>query len=112
MRLLPENGVRIVVVRRCLVSSDDIFFLEFQDARAQPLSTFSIDVDGASYANVRRFLQENRLPPRDAVRIEELINNFSVDYPKPQGSDPYTITTESATSRDRPGERGPVPFAR
>lgn len=77
----------------------------FLDAQANPLSTFSIDVDGASYANVRRFLQENRLPPRDAVRIEELINNFSFDYPKPQGADPFTITTESATTPWNPDTR-------
>lgn len=77
----------------------------FLDARANPLSTFSIDVDGASYANVRRFLRENRLPPRDAVRIEELVNNFAFDYPKPHGSDPFTITTESATTPWNPDTR-------
>jgi len=50
-----------------------------------PLSTFSIDVDTASYSNVRRFLNSNRLPPRDAVRIEELVNYFSYNYPAPDG---------------------------
>ena len=50
---------------------------DFQSVSQEPLSTFSIDVDTASYANVRRFLNENRLPPKDAVRIEELINYFS-----------------------------------
>ena len=59
-----------------------------------PLSTFSIDVDTASYANVRRFLMDGSLPPADAVRIEELINYFRFDYPQPGGQDPFSITTE------------------
>ena len=50
----------------------------------EPVSTFSVDVDTASYSNVRRFLSEGRLPPRDAVRIEEMINYFRYDYPLPQ----------------------------
>jgi Ca-activated chloride channel family protein len=66
----------------------------FLDAIEYPLSTFSIDVDGASYSNVRRFLNEGRLPPRDAVRIEEMINYFSYDYPQPSGQHPFSVTTE------------------
>jgi Ca-activated chloride channel homolog len=58
------------------------------------LSTFSIDVDSASYSNVRRFLNEGRLPPVDAVRIEELINYFRFDYPEPRSGAPVSITTE------------------
>ncbi len=61
-----------------------------------PLSTFSIDVDTASYANVRRFLNEGRLPPADAVRIEELVNYFTYAYPPPAGPDPFSVTTEVA----------------
>ena len=61
-----------------------------------PLSTFSIDVDTASYANVRRFLTDGALPPADAVRIEELINYFRFDYPQPTGDEPFSITTELA----------------
>ena len=53
---------------------------QFRRPAEQPLSTFSIDVDTASYANVRRFLNDGRLPPADAVRIEELINYFHFDY--------------------------------
>lgn len=68
----------------------------FRSARNQPLSTFSIDVDTASYANVRRFLNEDRMPPRDAVRIEELINYFSYDYPQPRGDDPFSANIEVA----------------
>lgn len=57
-------------------------------------STFSIDVDNASYSNIRRFIQEGVAPHPDAVRIEEMINYFSYDYPLPEGEHPFTITTE------------------
>jgi Ca-activated chloride channel homolog len=66
----------------------------FLAAATNPLSTFSIDVDTASYANVRRFLTEGRLPPKDAVRIEELVNYFRYEYPEPAGDSPFSITTE------------------
>jgi len=75
-----------------------IYENSFQDARTSPLSTFSIDVDGASYSNTRRFLQEGQLPPADAVRLEEFINYFDYDYPQPTGSDPFSITTEVAAT--------------
>ena len=61
-----------------------------------PRSTFSIDVDTASYANVRRFLGQGTRPPKDAVRIEELINYFSYDYPQPHGEQPFSISLEVA----------------
>ena len=67
----------------------------FETARA-PLSTFSIDVDTASYANVRRYLNDGQLPPADAVRIEELINYFDYDYPQPIGDVPFSVNTEVA----------------
>ncbi len=61
----------------------------------RPLSTFSVDVDTASYSNIRRFLmQQKRLPPKDAVRIEECINYFSYDYPQPEGKMPLRATVE------------------
>lgn len=63
---------------------------------AEPLSTFSIDVDTASYSNVRRFLQEGSLPPADAVRSEELINYFDYAHPRPQGADPLAVHAEVA----------------
>ena len=66
----------------------------FSPARAEPLSTFSIDVDTASYANVRRFLRDGALPPADAVRIEELVNYFDYDYPKPTENQPFSIYAE------------------
>ena len=65
----------------------------FLTVGANPLSTFAIDVDAASYANVRRFLTEGRMPPADAVRVEELINYFPYDYPAPTGEHPFSVTT-------------------
>lgn len=61
---------------------------------AEPLSTFSIDVDAASYSNMRRYVSKGQMPPSDAIRTEELVNYFSYSYPKPTGSDPVSITTE------------------
>jgi Ca-activated chloride channel family protein len=69
---------------------------EFQRVADQPLSTFSIDVDTASYSNVRRFLNEGRLPPKDAVRIEELINYFTYDYEPPHDGTPFATSMEAA----------------
>lgn len=68
----------------------------FLETIRAPLSTFSIDVDTASYANVRRFLNQGSLPPRDAVRIEELINYFEYDYPQPEGNLPFSVNSEVA----------------
>jgi Ca-activated chloride channel family protein len=66
----------------------------FKDAQANPLSTFSIDVDNASYSNIRRYINEGQLPPVDAVRIEEMINYFKYDYPETNGEHPFSVTTE------------------
>ncbi|HEX8476463.1 MAG TPA: VWA domain-containing protein [Pyrinomonadaceae bacterium] len=68
----------------------------FYEVARAPLSTFSIDVDTASYSNTRRFINEGQLPPPDAVRIEELINYFSYAYEQPTGSAPFSVTTEVA----------------
>jgi len=68
---------------------------EFKRVASEPLSTFSIDVDTASYANVRRFLNDGQLPPPDAVRIEELVNYFKYDYPEPDGGSPFSVTVEA-----------------
>jgi Ca-activated chloride channel family protein len=75
---------------------DHIDESRFHRVEADPLSTFSIDVDTASYANVRRFLTDGGLPPAGAVRIEELINYFRFDYPQPSDGAPFSITTEFA----------------
>jgi len=68
-------------------------------------STFSIDVDTASYANVRRFLTRNMLPPPDAVRIEEMVNYFSYDYPQPEGEIPFSVNMEVADAPWKPSHR-------
>jgi Ca-activated chloride channel family protein len=69
----------------------------FLNVADQPLSTFSIDVDTASYANVRRFMTGGQLPPRDAVRLEELVNYFSYDYGAPAGDRPFATNIEVAS---------------
>ena len=66
----------------------------FKSPVKDPLSTFSIDVDAASYSNIRRFINQGEMPPKDAVRIEEMINYFNYNYPKPTRNDPVRITTE------------------
>ena len=71
----------------------------------KPLSTFSIDVDTASYSNVRRFLHLGQLPPKDAVRLEELLNYFTFDYPQPRDGSPFTVTTALAEAPWNPRHR-------
>ena len=68
----------------------------FKEVINNPLSTFSIDVDRASYSNVRRFLNNNQMPYKDAVRIEEMINYFDYDYPQPDNGDPFSVNLEMA----------------
>lgn len=68
----------------------------FRNVKNNPLSTFSIDVDNASYSNIRRFINNGQLPPPDAVRIEEMINYFRYDYPEPRGEHPFSVYTELA----------------
>ena len=70
---------------------------QFAAVTDKPVSTFSIDVDTASYANVRRFLTQDQLPPPNAVRLEELINYFRYEYPEPkEGADPFSVSMEVA----------------
>jgi Ca-activated chloride channel family protein len=76
---------------------------DFKSVKANPLSTLSVDVDRASYSNIRRFLNMGQKPPADAVRIEEMINYFDYDYPQPKGSDPIAIVTEMI---DCPWQKG------
>jgi Ca-activated chloride channel homolog len=66
----------------------------FLSVQNQPLSTFSVDVDTASYSNSRRFLAEGTLPPKDAIRIEEWVNYFAYDYARPTGNAPFAVNTE------------------
>jgi Ca-activated chloride channel homolog len=75
---------------------DNIVENSFLAATQNPLSTFSIDVDEAAYSNVRRFIQNGTMPPKGAVRIEEMINYFDYDYAAPQNDDPFAVHTEIA----------------
>jgi Ca-activated chloride channel family protein len=77
----------------------------FLNAREQPLSTFAVDVDTASYANVRRFLNQQTLPPPGAVRIEEMVNYFRYDYLPPTDEHPFAVHTEVATCPWEPRHR-------
>jgi Ca-activated chloride channel family protein len=77
----------------------------FKNVRNNPLSTFSIDVDNASYSNIRRFINMGQLPPADAVRIEEMINYFKYDYPEPNGEHPFSVYTELAACPWNPGHQ-------
>jgi Ca-activated chloride channel family protein len=94
-------------VRMQLPAADREHYAAIKDngvvaAAEQPFSTFSVDVDTGSYANVRRFLNEGRLPPPDAVRVEEMLNYFPYQYAEPQVVDgrraPFGVTTEVAAS--------------
>ena len=77
----------------------------FLDVRQNPLSTFSIDVDTASYSNVRRFLRQRALPPQDAVRIEELVNYFPYHYAPPDDGAPFSVHAETAACPWAPRHR-------
>jgi secreted protein with Ig-like and vWFA domain/anti-sigma factor RsiW len=77
----------------------------FLPAATNPLSTFSIDVDTASYANVRRFINSGSLPPKDAVRVEEMINYFSYDYREPEGDKPFSIDVDATSCPWEPSHR-------
>ncbi len=68
----------------------------FESPKTAPLSTFSIDVDNASYTNVRRFINNGQKVPKDAVRVEEMVNFFKYTYPQPQNNKPFSINTEYA----------------
>lgn len=84
---------------------DHIVDNPFLDAGQNPLSTFSIDVDTASYSNVRRFLDQGRRPPKDAVRIEELINYFDYDYKGPTDDSSFAVNFELTEAPWKPEHR-------
>lgn len=77
----------------------------FHEASKNPLSTFSIDVDAASYSNVRRFINNGQRPPKDAVRIEEMVNYFDYDYEQPKNEDPFAVITEISTAPWNPNHK-------
>jgi Ca-activated chloride channel family protein len=119
MAVAPMPAPRTMIRRELQVAAGDVAPPEeperegydairenaFLAVRDQPLSTFSIDVDTASYANVRRFVDESRLPPKDAVRIEELINYFPYRYPDPKGDVPFSVNTEVSVAPWNPAHR-------
>jgi len=70
----------------------------FESSSVNPVSTFSIDVDNAAYTNIRRLINNGQKVPKDAVRVEEMINFFKYDYPKPTDSHPFSINTEYSDS--------------
>lgn len=70
---------------------------DFLEVKNNALSTFSIDVDAASYSNIRRFIDQGQMPPKDAVRIEEMVNYFTYDYAQPSDDTPFAIATELST---------------
>ena len=100
-RLGPTASIPTPNTERYTHQTDNLFQL----TKDSPLSTFSIDVDTASYANVRRFLRDGMLPPTDAVRIEELVNYFSYAYPEPKTGEPLSVTTETAATPWAPEHR-------
>lgn len=67
---------------------------DFMTVKSTPMSTMSVDVDRASYTNIRRFLNDNQKPPADAVRVEEMVNYFDYEYAQPKGDDPVAFTTQ------------------
>lgn len=87
---VPSMQVPGLITESYTPLTENGFFLTTND----PYSTFSIDVDTASYANVRRFINQGQLPPVAAVRSEELINYFHYDYPEPKSDNPFSVTTE------------------
>ncbi len=101
-RMMTRNGTleEAEVPSRCrqdfnTATYDHVDENPFLPAASNPLSTFSIDVDTASYSNVRRFINTGSLPPKDAVRVEEMINYFSYDYREPEGDKPFSIDLDS-----------------
>lgn len=88
------NSLKIIKPIDNQESYDDWKENQFESAKANPLSTFSIDVDNASYSNVRRMINNGQKVDKNAVRIEEMINYFKYDYPQPKSNQPFSINTE------------------
>jgi Ca-activated chloride channel family protein len=93
---VPAEEGRAENVEMNTEAYDRILDNPFIRVAREPLSTFSIDVDTASYANIRRFLTQGMMPPKDAVRIEEMINYFAYNYEPPSGHDPFSVNVEVA----------------
>ena len=95
-----RNGVVVITTKKgngyesMNESYKEIVENQFQTTQSSPLSTFSIDVDKASYSNIRRMINNGQKVPTDAVKIEEMINYFSYSYPQPTDDHPFSINTE------------------
>ncbi|KUJ61614.1 hypothetical protein AR687_11785 [Flavobacteriaceae bacterium CRH] len=92
---------KITPIRPAEPTQEDYYaFVEnaFESPKTAPLSTFSIDVDNASYTNIRRFINNGQEVPKDAVRVEEMVNFFKYNYPQPKGEHPFSINTELSYS--------------
>ncbi|RZJ53552.1 MAG: DUF3520 domain-containing protein, partial [Flavobacterium sp.] len=102
-----EINIRIGNMQQKDNNEDYDTFLEneFESPKTAPLSTFSIDVDNASYTNVRRFINNGQDVPKDAVRVEEMVNFFKYNYPQPKNQDPFSINTELSESPWNPENR-------
>ncbi|MGV3705802.1 MAG: YfbK domain-containing protein [Arcticibacter sp.] len=101
MESLAVRGLSIVSPEPPRVNTESYAsFAEnrFVNPRHTPLSTFGVDVDAASYSNVRRFINLGQLPPADAVRVEEMINYFRYDYAEPKEAEPFSVSTELSIS--------------
>jgi len=92
------SGVQVSVAENYPIHNTESYDAINENIFKQPInapySTFSIDVDAASYSNMRRFLNNGQMPPKDAVRIEEMVNYFNYDYEQPTGEDPFSVNTE------------------
>ncbi|MWB96428.1 DUF3520 domain-containing protein [Flavobacterium sp. GA093] len=98
---LREKLIKINPVQPVEPTQEDYnAFVEnaFESPKTAPLSTFSIDVDNASYTNVRRFINNGQSVPKDAVRVEEMVNFFKYNYPQPKDENPFSINTELSES--------------
>lgn len=98
--IISPGHMKIIAMQQMPPSESYAYVAEnrFVSPQLNPLSTFGIDVDAASYSNVRRFINQGQLPPPDAVRVEEMINYFDYDYPEPQKDEPFSISTELSTA--------------
>ncbi|WP_350028971.1 vWA domain-containing protein [Flavobacterium terrisoli] len=92
------NAIDSVAVNENSESYAELIENPFESPKTAPLSTFSIDVDNAAYTNIRRFINNGQAVPKDAVRIEEMVNFFKYQYPQPQSEHPFSINTEYSTS--------------
>ena len=100
-----DDGARLPQQRIGRESYAPVTESDFRTVADAPLSTFSIDVDTASYTNVRRMIRQGQRPPADAIRIEEWLNYFDYDYPQPTNGDPFSVDLEMHAAPWQPRHR-------